>query len=148
MSEHAHPYDIDIAPHETKGVTYGAIAAMYLIAVADGEVQLEEREIITQLVGAYKADMSPREVLQLIEESIAMFEEAGPTVGPEVFKQCRDLSLDAKLFIAHAGATLVISRQSPDALTRRTLGMIVGWLDLGPAGNERWLREFRERTAA
>ena len=130
---------------DAKLIAMGSMFAMYLVAMADGQLQPGEKDVITQVVSAYKRDLPPREILQLIEKTLEMFADAGPEVGPELFNGMRQLPGDGKLLILHAAATTALADGNPDPKSRMILGMIAGWLELSDSDKARWIQEFRDR---
>lgn len=123
------------------------VSAMAAVALVDGKLAPEEKDSLVQIVGAFKRELlSPQEVLQLVEQTVTMFDETGEEGWRAILSQGCELSVEEKRHVMDAAGTMAIVDGTLHRDEQNLIGKIAAWIQLDERDFDLWLEEFRERA--
>lgn len=132
---------------DAKKVSMGSILALNMVAMADGKISPEEKQIIIEITSAYKGDlMSPREILETIEKTQSMLAEAGINAWYNLFDSLiNPIDPIDQSFILHGAGTLALADGEVHEKELEMLTNIAQWMHMEEQDFINWAREFEQR---
>lgn len=121
-----------------------AITASIIVAIADGELNFDERERLVDIVTAYKKDLaSPQEKLKMIEMHVDEVEKLDdPSRLGVMHHITKDLLFVAKKMVLHAAGTMALSDGTFNDSEKKKISQISAAMGLNQSQLQEWVQEF------
>lgn len=123
------------------------VSAMVAMALVDGQLTFEEKDSIVHIIAAHKREtLSPSDVLRLVEETLARFDEIGEPGWQAILAEGRKLSTDDKRLVMDAAGTMALVDAELHPEEQELLSKIAAWIGMETRSYFAWLEKFQERA--
>ncbi|PHQ70786.1 MAG: hypothetical protein COB93_04655 [Sneathiella sp.] len=121
-----------------------SVTASIIMAFADGELSIQEKERLVDILSRFKSGYStPQEILSMVETHVKMLHDEGRDTWPAIMNSLtKEFSVAAKKTVLHAAGTMALADGTFSEEEQTKIAEMAQWIGLDLKYLKEWMREF------